>query len=222
MMLLALGSPARADVSPLPRTNPSSGAGSADEDWRRARILVDAGAGVPVLPDDFKRYWNPGFGFGLGYLRPIAPYLDAVLRWESFEMPFDEGALRADRGLAPSTSVSGGGRALVSAILIGIRIHRSTEGLRPYLELGAGLPDLSVPAASYNDPVVGSGTVGSTEIFGFDPCFMAGAGLEWYRARTWGAFLDARLIDAPGHTEPAHAWVSIRSGVSVRLWRPRH
>ena len=33
----------------------------------------------------------------------------------------------------------------------------------------------------------------------------------------WGAYVEARLVDAPGRTEPAHAWVSPRAGLSVRL-----
>ncbi len=69
------------------------------------------GVGTPVLRDDLKRYWNPDLGVGFAILGPVTPYLDVLTRTEFYDLTFDAAALRAERGLDPSTPIDGGGPA---------------------------------------------------------------------------------------------------------------
>ena len=221
LALLVLAVPAAAGIVDPRAHGPASPEPShADEEWRRFRLLLDAGVGIPALPEEFKRYWAPVGGWGLGGCSGIAPTVDVVARFEFYDMPFDAASFRREHDLPASAAVSAGS-ASVFAGMMGLRIHAPADGLRPYLEAAIGLPDISRPGIAYVDPVKGPVEIPGAEIFALDPAYSFGVGLEWYRPETWGAYVDARLIDAPGRTEPAQAWASIRTGVSIRMPRLR-
>ncbi len=218
LALLALAAPLHGDPYRGRYGWPVSRPASDYEDWHRPRILADAGVALAVLPDGFKRDWERAASWGFGLLTPWTRQLDLVLGFESAVMAFDAGAFRRDLGLPPTTVVRAGS-ASVAAALLGLRIHSDAEGLRPYGVLAVGLPEVSRPTIDYVDPVLGLVTVPGSDLFGIDPCFALGGGLEWFRPTTWGGYLEARFIDAPGRTEPAHAWASLRGGIAVRAPR---
>ena len=215
LAVVAPATPLHADIVPRGYPWPERHADD-DADWKRPRLMFGVGVALAVLPEDLKRYWNPGPAWDATLLFPLTPYFDFLTRLEETRLGFDAGALRSDKHLSPAAVVRGDAASLSAGSIAG-RIHLGTEGWRPYLELGVGLPDISVPPAFYDDPVQGKGSVGGHELFAFDPLYVVGAGVEWFRARTWGAYLEVRLDDAPGRTEPAHTWVSPRAGLSVRL-----
>src|SRR5262249_23106541 len=162
-----------ADVyPPLPRHYAESG--HAPPDWSRVRLLVDAGFALPLAPGDFERYWKPAAAFGFGLSVAIAPALDLVVRGESYTMKLDEGRFLEDFGVLPEP---GDHDALVSPLLLLLRLHPSRDGWLPFVDAGTGVMDVSRPAIFYID---GSGThqtLEGAEIFGFDWCYSVGAGI---------------------------------------------
>lgn len=178
--------------------------------WQRTRVMVAAGLVVPVEPRDFVAYWNPAAGQGVGVAFPLTPWLDAAFVLDHhYRLGFDAERFTHDFG-APS---GGDLRASVGPILIVGRVHPNKEGFRPYADLGVGLMDISRPAVFYQGPT-GPAAFEGAEIFGLDPCYGAGGGIEWLRwRRPLGAFLEAHWIDAPARTRPAHVVVTTRAGL---------
>jgi len=220
MLLVAIlalfSSPTRADIYPRDLPTRAERDWRTEEDWHRPRILLSGAFAAPVGPTDLARYWNPGPGWGFGTVAPWTPFLALSIRVESASLSFDPGALRAARGLDPATPLRAES-ASVFAAMVGLRVNRPAEGLRPYAELGIGLPVVTVPWVSYDDPVRGPGSAGGQEIFGFDPGGSLGLGIEWFRPTAWGAYLEARIVDAPARTLPAHVWVPVELGVTLRM-----
>ena len=135
----------------------------------------------------------------------------------SSDMHFDEQRFEQDFTAVPEP---GSHDARVGPGLLLLRLHPGREGFRPFVDAGGGIMDVSRPAIFYTD---GSGTLQTflgAEIFGFDWCYSAGAGIEWtwYR-RAFGAAVETRFVNAPGRTKPPHTIATLRAGVQYTLPR---
>ena len=76
----------------------------------------------------------------------------------------------------------------------------------------------SRPALFYYDVDGQPHTIEGSEIFALDPCYSVGVGCEctWYR-RTLGGVLEARVVNTPGRTEPAHTIATLRAGIQITI-----
>jgi len=211
---LALHAPARAEIYP-PLAGPIGPRHDAEADWKRTIFLLDGGIGFPIEPTDFQRYWKPDGAFGWGLSVAILPALDFVARGETYQMKLDDAHFRQDFGVLPEP---GDHVAWVSPLLLLLRMHPGREGCRPFVDAGVGIMDVSRPALFYYDAGGQPHTIQGSEIFALDPCYSVGVGCEctWYR-RTLGGVWEARVVNTPGRTEPAHTIATLRAGIQITI-----
>jgi hypothetical protein len=206
----------------FPRPHSKDERGSVErEPWRRWRLRLGGSVGFPMLSADFANYWDPALGPAFQLVFPTQPFLDAVVHLDFFRLRFDPGSFERDFGAPPDL---GGTTATLAGSSIALaRFHPSREGWRPYADMGIGVLDISRPAIFDSDSsAVGRPAIEGVEIFGLDPCYTLGVGLEWLEFERWySGFIEARFVGAPGRTEIAQAMGSLTAGVAVALppWR---
>jgi hypothetical protein len=210
--------PAAADIYPPVagrNVEPARKEPKESKDWQRFILQVDGGFGFPLQPSDFQSYWNPAGSLGFELIGALAPALDLVARGESYRMDLDAAAFQDNYGAPPEP---GDHVASVSPVLLLLRLHPGREGFRPFMDAGFGIMDISRPPLFYFDGGGTFHTIEGAEIFGWDPCYSAGVGIEWTRYRhTLGAAAAARVVNAPGRTEPAHTIATLRAGIQITL-----
>lgn len=197
---------ARADVFGAPRY--SYRKTHAAGEWDQSRIVLGGALGLPA---SFPSGWGSAIGWSVGYLDPLAEYCDLAIDVEGFTFDFDAGDLRA-RGatVAPVSQASFGDAAL------GVHLHVPATGRRLYGLVQLALPDVSRPAVSYTD-ASGSHTQDGSEIFGFDPGWVIGAGIDQVEPRRLGGLIETRFVIAPGRTRNAEFLLSFRAALTVPL-----
>lgn len=180
-------------------------ASTGDEPWRRSSIMIGASRGSPLAPPPFAGLWRPAAGEAMAFAHPLTRWMDAAFVGDHYRM-------RPRSGVVPTTTNP---RASVSPGLIVLRFHTVGEGVRPYLDLGTGIMDISRPAVSRTN-ADGTETVDAgAEIFGFDWCYGVGGGIEWVRwRRPFGVFIEARVVNAPGRTRRPQTVSTTRAGLS--------
>ena len=207
VLAFAIAPAARADVFPsFPRGWSQSG--HPKEDWQHARLLVGGGLGIA---NSFPADWRPGLGWSMAMLRPIQPWCEVSVGFDAFTLGFDSSKL-----LAGGATNIRAGSASFTDVGLGIRFHPGRPGWRWFGVAELALPDVSRPAVFYSD-ATGSHTAEGIEIFGLDPGFVVGAGYERVELSRIGAALEARLVVAPGTTEPAQILSVFRATLAIPM-----
>jgi hypothetical protein len=206
-LALAIAPAARADVFPrFPRGWSQSG--QPKEDWQRGRLLVGGGLGIA---NSFPSEWRPALGWSMAMLHPVQPWCDVSVGFDGFTLGFDSSKL-----LAGGATNIRGGPAWFSNVALGVHLHPARLGWRWYGVAELALPDVSRPSVSYSD-ASGSHTREGIEIFGLDPGFVVGAGYERVQVSKIGGALEARLVVAPGTTEPAQILSVFRATLAIPM-----
>lgn len=185
----------------------------ASAEWDQSRAVAGLAIGWPA---SFPSGWSTGFGWSLGYLDPIAEYCDLALDFEVFthHFHFADSDLSA-RGATLDHPVS---QASFGDAAVGFHFHAATTGWRPYALAQLALPDVSRPAVFYSDST-GHRLQEGSEIFGIDPGYVFGAGIEHAEPRHFGALVEARFVIAPGSTRSTEYLLSLRAALTVPLPR---
>jgi hypothetical protein len=163
------------------------------------------------IPASFPGGWRPGAGWSFSCLKAVQEWCDVVGDFEDYTHHFDPSDLRAH-----GATTAGAGSASFGDVAVGVHLHAPFTGPRLYGLVEAALPDVSRPAVSYTD-ASGSHELRGTEIFGFDPGWVIGAGYELSIPRRIGGLVETRLVFAPGSTRPAEYMISFRACLTAPL-----
>lgn len=177
-------------------------------DWNQSRVVL---GGALALPASFAGGWGTAFGWSAGFLDPVAEYCDIVIDAEGFTFRYDASDLRARGAMVAPVS-----HADFFDLGIGVHLHLPATGRRLYGLVEVALPDVSRPQVRWTD-ASGDHVQEGSEIFGFDPGWVIGFGIDQADPRRLGGLAETRFVIAPGHTRNTEYMVSFRAGLTVPL-----
>ena len=207
--IVVMAVPARADIYPsAPRGWRQDSDRGPREDWQQNRLLAGGGIGVPT---SFPVGWRAAAGWSFALVHPCSPWGDVVMELEAFNLRLDDSNLRA-RG---ATAIEAGGASFSDGAL-GIRLHGPASGWQPCAIVEVALPAVSRPDVTWQD-AAGGHRVAGTDIFGIDPGCAIAAGLQRFDPGRLSGVIEARLVIAPGRTEPTEICAVLEARLSIPL-----
>ena len=180
-------------------------------------IYVSGGASIPISPELFSDFWNPGYNIGGGVSRSLGSTgrlaLQGFVDYSTHSM--DEDALLSGAGVAGAAVTTSGGSVNFITVSENLRLMLSApeSKTRPYLMGGAG-----IFRASASDLTVTGGGMSVTQ--GFDESETKfglgfGAGLDIGLNARSGVFVEARYSIGLTAPEATH-FLPIRIGIFFR------
>lgn len=177
-------------------------------EWAQWRVVLGGAFGVPA---SFASGWGTAAGWTIGLVNPVAEACDLVLDVEGFTFRYDDSGLRGKGAtVAPVSSAD------FSDLGIGVHLHPATTGRRFYGLLEIALPDVSRPQIRWTD-ASGEHVQEGTEMFGLDPGWVFGFGLEQSDPHRPGGLAEVRFVLAPGSTRNTEYLVSLRAALTLPL-----